>query len=352
MTRTSLLPLRPRPSPALLRAAVAAVVGQVRPGGHHHAARDLYPDDATAAIVLRAAVEPGQLTSPEWAGVLGSTAVADFIGGLGPASAASQLIALGLELRLGRSAAVRVPSIVNSTAAAAFVAESAPIPVVDGVIGAAELKPHKLASIVVFTSETARSTAIESIMRTSLAEAAGLGLDAALLGTAAATAEAPAGLRNGATSVTPAAGGGDEAMVLDLAALAEAVAPIGGTRLAFVAAPGEAVKITLRARAPLAFPVLASAALPAGTVMAVAVNALVAAVDPVPEFDPASGATLHMEDTTPEPISTAGTPNTVAAPVRSLFQTDSVGLRMLLGVAWALRAPAADAVAVVGPVTW
>ena len=48
-------------------------------------------------------------------------------------------------------------------------------------------------------------------------------------------------------------------------------------------------------------------------------------------------ATLHMEDTTPLAIGTVGSPNTVAAPVRSLWQTDTVGIRMIQPMNWTLR---------------
>jgi hypothetical protein len=131
-------------------------------------------------------------------------------------------------------------------------------------------------------------------------------------------------------------------MVSDLAALAAAVAPVGGTQIAFVAAPGEALKIALRSTGspPL---VLASNGLAAKTVMAVALNALVVAIDPEPRFSVSKDAVYHAEDTAPEPISGAN-------PVRSLWQTDTVGLRLMLDISWALRAP--GSVAWVAGVTW
>ena len=56
-------------------------------------------------------------------------------------------------------------------------------------------------------------------------------------------------------------------------------------------------------------------------------------------FEATTMATLHEEDTTPLPIGSTGAPATVAAPVRSLFQTNSWALRMLLDTDWAkLRA--------------
>jgi len=53
-----------------------------------------------------------------------------------------------------------------------------------------------------------------------------------------------------------------------------------------------------------------------------------------PEFEMSTEATLHEENTTPLPIGTAGTPAVVAAPVRSLYQTNSAALRMIEEVSW------------------
>ena len=67
------------------------------------------------------------------------------------------------------------------------------------------------------------------------------------------------------------------------------------------------------------------------------------------EFEIRTGPTVHM-NTTPTAIGTAGTPATVAAPARSYFQTDSVGLKMRLGCSWVLRTT--GAVAWVENVVW
>jgi hypothetical protein len=56
-----------------------------------------------------------------------------------------------------------------------------------------------------------------------------------------------------------------------------------------------------------------------------------------PRFDVSDQATLHMEDTTPLQIGTVGAPATVAAPARNLFQTDCLGIRMLMDINWGLR---------------
>jgi len=75
---------------------------------------------------------------------------------------------------------------------------------------------------------------------------------------------------------------------------------------------------------------------------------VVASIDPAPRFEVSEQALLHM-DSDPAQISTAGAPNLIAGGVRSLFQTDTIGLRMILQAAWALRAPA---VAYIADVSW
>jgi hypothetical protein len=56
----------------------------------------------------------------------------------------------------------------------------------------------------------------------------------------------------------------------------------------------------------------------------------------VPEIELSSLAVVHM-DTTPSPISTPGTPNVVASPVRSLWQTNTVAAKISFNASWALR---------------
>jgi hypothetical protein len=58
-----------------------------------------------------------------------------------------------------------------------------------------------------------------------------------------------------------------------------------------------------------------------------------------PRFKASSEATLHEEDTTPLAISSTGTPNTVAAPIRSLYQTATIGIRALYEMDWQIARP-------------
>ena len=84
-------------------------------------------------------------------------------------------------------------------------------------------------------------------------------------------------------------------------------------------------------------PVISSSNVTADTMLLVDAADFVSVTGDTPRFDVSDQATIHMEDTTPLAISTAGSPNTVAAPVRSLWQTDCIGVRMLLDLNWGLR---------------
>jgi hypothetical protein len=68
-----------------------------------------------------------------------------------------------------------------------------------------------------------------------------------------------------------------------------------------------------------------------------------------PTFDVSDVATLHMEDTTPQQI-VSGTGPTVATPVRSLYQTDSIGIRLVWPLDWAVRRT--NVVAWITGLTW
>ena len=269
--------------------------GTIANGGAERVIGALWPDDDRSMAVLKAVSSPATTSSSSWAGALAANTVADFTANLGPASAASALIRLGLQVDLAGAKGVLVPGLINAAHGAAFIGEGAPIPVASLAVDGPTLTPHKVALIAGFTRETAECTAIEAIAGAVLREAATIALDAALFGTSAATTEASAGLRYGATTVAPAAGGGDTAMASDLGDLAAAVAPVAGTSIVFVASPGEAAKIKLRSTS-FGFGLFATGALPAGTVMAVAVNAFVAAVDAVPEISRSVDALVHYED--------------------------------------------------------
>jgi hypothetical protein len=90
----------------------------------------------------------------------------------------------------------------------------------------------------------------------------------------------------------------------------------------------------LRLPASVEWPILTSASLAARTVIAVAAAAIVSATDGAPQIDARSETALHLADPAAEIVTAGGSR---ATPVGSVFQTDSIALRMRLPIAWALR---------------
>jgi hypothetical protein len=301
-----------------------------------------WENDRVGKLICRSAVNPAMTSTAGWAAELGIVAQA-FLETLKPMSAAAQLLGQCLSVSFNRAVSIRLPSIAPGSAQ--FVAEGAPIRVAAMPTAAGPtMAPYKFATIVEITNEMLLSSNAEVLVRQALVDSTAPSLDAALLSNAAGVAGVhPAGILVGATSVTPStATTKTEAMDDDLAALVAAIAAFAGNgSVAFVCAPAQATRIMLRAqRSP--GPVLMSAALASGTVVAIATNALVSALEPI-AIDGAKAVSVHQDDTSPQPIGNAG-------PTRSLWQTDSVALRMRMPVSWCVRNAAA--VAVVTATKW
>jgi hypothetical protein len=139
-------------------------------------------------------------------------------------------------------------------------------------------------------------------------------------------------------------------MYADMAALGGAVSPVAGNDaegIVYIMAGKQAVFARLRCT-DSPYPIFASAALPAGTVIAVAARAF-AFVSKDPRFEVRSEPSINLE-TAPLPIGTPGSPPTVAAPTMSLWQADAIGVRFLWPLNWALRDP--KGVAWIQAVNW
>lgn len=355
LAQRPLLPHMGRPTGDLVvkGATAFAFAGQNGLGSPESVAAQHYPDAPAVALVARGAVTP---TSTGTAAALARESVEDFTLSLaGPSAAAALLARASLPMTLDRVDRIRAPGRLTSAAdAGTFVREGEPIRVLGLTLAGPLLTPAKLAVIYTFTSELLGYGVrdAEALVRQVLTEASALALDAAMLGDAAAVDELrPAGLLYGVDPLPAAAGGGLDAMLLDVRTLGDAIGLAGGgTDLAFIASPGMALGLKLMAGPRFDYPVLASLAVPGDRLIALDCASLAAAYGAVPRFDSADQAVLHMEDAAPAQIGTPGAPATVAAPSRSLWQTDTTALRMILPIDWAMRA--AGHVAFVDGVTW
>jgi hypothetical protein len=309
-------------------------------GGPEKVLRDRWSDDQVTPIVLKAATDPATLAISGWAGILASTVTGDYVSTLSKTSAAAAVFARAFRADLDGIASVLLPRRVTPPAAADvnWVAPGDPIPAGQISLSGATLGPaKKLAVMVALTRTLMESSAAETVLTTMLRESVSFSLDATVFSTLAATTARPAGILNGIAGLTATAGGGTAAMEGDLEQLAAAVSDAVGD-VVLITHPRQALAIRIRSP-QLGIPVYSTRAIAAGTVIMLDPQALAVSFGTDPRFEASIEGVLHLDDTTPLPIGTAGSPNTVAAAARSLWQTDCVALRCILPAAWVNRQP-------------
>jgi len=275
-----------------------------------------------------------------------------------PASVYPGLAARGLRMNFGRAGVIQIPTRASTpTIAGSFVAEGAPIPVRQGAFSAQTFTPKKMAVISSFTREIAEHSnpQIEGVIRNAIQEDTSVALDTVLLDATAASTTRPAGLRSGVTVITATAGGGFTALVADLKALVGALITGSSGNLrnpVWIMNPIQQLAIATTQNAGgdfpfqaeinnnrfMGYPIVLSSTVTAGMVLLVDAADFVAIEGGAPRFDASDQATIHLEDTTPLAITSGAQGSAVAAtPVRSLWQTDSMALRMIMDVNWGMR---------------
>jgi hypothetical protein len=332
-------PLFRRDSPpgnSFIRFITANAVAGVTHKLPYEVAAAMWPSDRDVIELTRAASAPAMVGQVGWAAELVHKVVIDALAALGPASAAAQIIQRGLVLSFNGAGVISAPGFVAGAGNASFVAEGAPIPVRQLASTAATLNPHKLAAIAVLTRELIESSNAEAAITDALIKSAGAALDTVFFDANAESAARPAGMRNGVTAITP-SGATDlwQAAFEDVAALINAVAPVAGNGpYAFVGSPGRVLAMQFRfnvdvddANTPT--PLFYASTAMGNDLAVLAPSALVAAASPTPDVETATAGTLVM-DTAPGPAGTTGQE-------KSMFQTDSMAIKVRWPLAWALR---------------
>lgn len=343
----------PKPEDLIVRAAVCNVLAFATGKDPIRIMEERYRDHEATQIVVRAAVAGATTTQSGWAAELVETAMGAFMESLRPVAVYPRLAALGTSLSFGPGrAAIKLPArSASPSISGSFVAESAPIPVRRLGLTSVTLSPHKMGVISVFSREIARlsNPAIEGLLRQEIQADTALTIDTLLLDAAAGSATRPAGLTNGVASLTESTAGGYQAILEDIQTLAAPFdAANAGRTLVLLMNPAQArlLKMTPGPNASgfgwaeqflSEFTVISSTTIPSGNVYMVDAADFATAAGDAPEFDVSEQTVLHMEDTSPAHISAAGTPNIVAAPAQSMFQTAQIALRMILDITWAMR---------------
>ncbi len=91
------------------------------------------------------------------------------------------------------------------------------------------------------------------------------------------------------------------------------------------------------------YPILTTLGLPAKTIACFAVAGVASGYRDAPVIETSKDAVLHMEATAPLPLVDGA--GTLAAPQRSMFQTDVIAIKVRANAAWAVLPGAAQVVA-------
>jgi hypothetical protein len=324
------IPFRPDPGElarSALRTVARAALAVARTAGKWPSdEKHPWPDDRAIEWLTRSPVTPTRTSD---AAALAQVKL-HWIASLVPASAAAAVLDESIQASFDGAYTISVPGV--SLPTAGWAGENMAIPVLQGTTSAATLAPSKLAAIIALTREMIESSDAEAIMQQVLLENIGASLDAAFFNSNAAVANtSPAGILNGAISVTPAAAGSG-AMVADISALAAAVAAVSGnSQMIIAAAPKQASALRLVAVDPP--PIFASNALADKTVVGI-VPAAIASANSTPVISVSRETTLHVASPAADLVVS---PSTVAAPQKSMWQTDSLALRYTQELAWTKR---------------
>ena len=346
----------------LIRQGIVEAYAHAKRKTVEEARQQIYGNDqCTRAYIdfaTKAASAQAMTTVTGWAAELVQQVYGDFLQILVPTSVMPNLANMGLALTFGRAGRIVIPSrTATPSLAGSFVGEGQAIPVRQGAFTTQTLTPKKLGVITTWTREMDEHSipAIEGVLRDSVAIDTGIAIDNVLMDANAATVIRPAGLRSGVAGLTPTAGGGFNALVGDIKQLAGALltATAGHIRRGvFLMNPQQTLSISLiqppAAATPLfpfeaeiaagrlrSFKLIESGNVPLGMVIALDAADFVTVGAEAPRFEVSDQATLHFEDTAPTDI-TGGTPSP-AVPVRSMFQTDSIALRLVWPLNWTLR---------------
>jgi HK97 family phage major capsid protein len=218
------------------------------------------------------------------------------------------------------------------------------------------MTPKKMGVITTMTREIVEHSipSIEAILRQAMLEDTSVAIDTVLLDATAASTTRPAGLKNGIAKITVSGTASIVGFVADCKNLMAALitATSGNVRNpVWIMNPGDVLAAAMLQTTTGDTPFREEIA--GGTLFGIPIvqtttglsdmMCLMDAADFVtatgdsPNFSVSDQAVLHMEDTSPAALSAVATPNTVAAPIRSLWQTDTIAIRMIMDLNWAKR---------------
>lgn len=336
----------------IVRAVTARGIAHYGPGDKtlERVLDERYPGHEATAIITKADQTVGTTTVSGWAAELVRTVYGDFMQALTGYSIYPALRDRGIGLSFDGNGTVSIPSRTAGGAGGGFFAEGSPIRVGRITTAATTMTARQMGVIVPFTRKLAlQSTpSIEALVRQAILEDTSSILDPLVLDATAGDTARPAGLLNGVSAVASGFGGGDfQAVTEDFKALlAPFIAANAADNITVVMNPAQGLSLAFMP-GPLGNPdwfntiksrvnIIESTHATSGRLIALRNSDFATATNDQVEMDVSEQATIHMEDTTPLEI-VSGTGPTVADPVRSLWQTGSIGIRMIMNISWKMR---------------
>jgi hypothetical protein len=373
----------------LFKYGVASFIASVKGRHIDEVFAERYADQpavkAVHDLVKKAATTPGTTFTDGWAAELVQEGVVGFLGALTPLSFGAALASASQALTFGGYDSISVPrmnNIASPRSEPAWVGEGGVIPVTTFSFAAQKFNRYKLAAITTFTRELAeRSTpAIEAILQTALRQSYALVLDHALISDLPAVPGVrPAGMLNGVVPIPASAASGLEAIVEDMKALVSAhMGNLMGARPVLLINDIDRLSASLvqdavgsfpfqadvNAGRLLGVPLISSPNIPQGTAVMVDAANFALALD-APDFQTSTVAALVQADAgMGNPTHNDGTPGQVGrgggipisgavaagAVAQSLWQTDSIGVRMIAPTTFGFMRPLA--VQVIDGINW
>lgn len=314
---------------------------------------ELPEDKEEVGLVVRAATNPADMGTATWAGNLVRDSWGEFLELIRDMSIYPNLP--GPNVEFGRFGRIPVPrQDGRGQLAGSFVGEGAPIPVRAGSIGMVDLTPKKLGIISDFTKEIGMHSipAIQGIISDQILGDTAEALDTYYLDAQARTTIRPAGLQDatetGAGNINASTGNSVAQVLTDTKAMiGRLMAARTGNGAVWIMNPlrvqglmdlQDAASGAFVFRAELqggtfrGYPVLSSENVAADVVTLQANSAVMYGNDYAPMVEVDSRATLVYDDTAPEDIVSGGLATTM--PVKSLFQTDGIAVKMTHGLDW------------------
>jgi hypothetical protein len=333
----------PLPSGNLFtRMLTAKVIAAARKSRPEDVAMELWPNDRVLAeaYAIKATSAPAMTSVAGWAQELAVKRVADMVTALGGASTAVQIMSSGLLMDWDGYGSISVPAFVASANNASFVQEGNPIPVRQLSTTASVLLPYKVAVIAALTREMMEGSNAERLISDVLVRSAALAIDSVFFGTAASSSAQPAGIRYNISTLTASSSTDPFGAVFeDVGTLISSIAAVGGNGPYYLVGPPGKI-MSMKGRYDL--DTKGEAAGDGGTIIemmssqvsndliAIAAPAIAAAVSSNPDVEVVDAAVLVM-DTSPGAAGTTGTGE------KSMWQTDSLAIKVRWPVSWILR---------------